>query len=145
MAADWMDRALEGLLSGTPSVSGQPRSWPRDNATCNGTALAAGTTPDAVARAQFWLAGKLLVDATLAEGTGTGSNVKQAQAGSASVTFFQPTIGSTKDTRLPITAMDYLRCFFSGAGIVSGAGVATGTDCDSAFGSSDFGRTSGFN
>lgn len=144
MAADWLDRATGPLLSGSKTSSTQPREWPRDGASCNGEAVADGTTPDLIATAQFWLAGQLLLDPSLASGTGTGSNVKQAKAGSASVTFFQPTIGGTTDTRLPITAMDYVKCFFSGAGTAAGVGLASGVDGESAFGTCDFKRSEGF-
>lgn len=144
MAADWIDRAVGPMFSGTKSVSSQAREWPRDGATDNGTALADGVTPDQVAYAEFWLAGQLLLDASLASGSGTGTNVKQAKAGSASVTFFTPTIGGASDTRLPVTAMDYLKRFFSGANTALAVGSASGVNCSSAFGSSDFKRTEGF-
>lgn len=144
MAADWIDRAVGPLFSGTKTVSSQAREWPRDGATDNGTALADGVTPDQLAYAEFWLAGQLLLDASLASGTGTGSNIKQAQAGSASVTFFTPTIGGASDTRLPITAMDYLKRFFSGANTSLAAGISSGTDQDSAFSSCDFQREDGY-
>jgi hypothetical protein len=137
-AADWMDRATRDILSGTKTSSVQAREWPRTGATCNGTAVTDNTTPDQIAYAQFWLAGVVLSDSTLAAGTGTGSNVKEAKAGSASVTFFSATSGTASDTRLPITAMDLLKCYFSGAGISTAAGVAYGVSSSSAFCSSDF-------
>lgn len=142
MAADWIDRAL--VFTGTKTVSTQPRAWPRDGASCSGTAVTNGTTPDNIARAEFYLAGALLVDSSTGTGTGTGSNVKTAQAGSASVTFFGPTIGTGLDTRLPIVAMDYLKCYLSGAGQTLAAGVATGTDCDSEFDEDDYTLSEGF-
>ncbi len=144
MASDWIDRAVGANFSGAKTVSTQPREWPRDGATCRGVAVTDGTTPDAIAHATFWLAGRLLVDSTLASGTGTGSNIKQAVAGSASVTFLSPTIGSASDTRLPITAMDYLKCYFSGAGTAGAAGVATGTGCSSSFDEDDWKLDNGF-
>jgi hypothetical protein len=143
-AADWMDRAIEPFLSGTRTVSTQPRAFPRDGASCNGTPITDGTTPDDVARAEFWLAGQLLLDSSIATGTGQGSNIKQAVAGSASVTFFTPTIGSSRDTRLPVTAMDYLKCLFSGANTAIAAGFASGVSNDSAFDPCDFKRSEGF-
>lgn len=144
MASDWIDRALGELFSGEKTVDSQPRAFPRDGASYCGVAVADGTTPDALAYATFWLAGQLLLDATLASGSGSGSNIKQAVAGSASVTFFQPTINSTKDTRLPITAMDYLKCLLSGAGSAAGVGMASGVDGSSAFSPCDFQRSDGY-
>lgn len=143
-AAEWMDRAVGAILSGTKTVSTQARAFPRNGASCNGVAITDGTTPDSVAFAEFWLAGQLLADASLAAGAGTGSNVKEAKAGSASVTFFTPTIGGASDTRLPVTAMDYLKCLFSGAGVSIAAGMATGVSSESAFGSCDFKRSEGY-
>jgi hypothetical protein len=143
-ASDWIDRAVGSLFSGTKTSDAQPREFPRDGASYCGTAVPDGTTPDALAFATFWLAGALLVNPTLASGSGTGSNVKQAQAGSASVTFFSPTLGSATDTRLPVTAMDYLKCLFSGAGVSLAAGMASGVDRSSAFGPCDFQRSDGF-
>ena len=143
-AADWMDRALRSQLSGEKTSDTQPREWPRDGATCSGTAVPDGTTPDNVAYAEFWLAGQLILNSSLATGSGTGSNVKSVKAGSAAVSFFQPTIGAATDTRLPIVAMDYLRCFFDGAGTSLAAGLASGVDGSSAFGNCDFERSDGF-
>lgn len=143
-ASEWIDRAVGGQFSGTKTSTAQPLDWPRDGATCGTTAIADNSTPDDIAYAAFYLAGQLLVDAELASGTGTGSNVKRAGAGTASVTFFSSTIGTAQDTRLPIAAMDFLRCYFSGAGTTSSAGVATGTSSASAFSSSDFTRDDGF-
>lgn len=143
-SADWMDRAVEQFLSGTRTVSNQARAWPRNGASCNGTPITNGTVPDSVALAEFWLAGQLLLDSSIATGTGQGANIKQAAAGSASVTFFTPTIGSSRDTRLPITAMDYLKCLFSGANTAIAAGFASGTSTESAFGPCDFQRSDGY-
>lgn len=143
-ATDWLDRAIGAKLSGTKTVSSQPLEFPRDGAFCNGTAITDGTTPDSVAKATFWLAGKLLVDASAANATGQGSNVKTAQAGTASVTFFAATLGTALDTRLPVTAMDYVKCLLSGAGTASAAGFASGVDCDSAFSSKDYTLDQGY-
>jgi hypothetical protein len=143
-AADWIDRACGGVFSGAKTVSSQAREWPRDGATDSGTALAAGATPNEVAYAEFWLAGQLFIDSSLASNSGTGSNVKIAKAGSASVTFFTPTIGTAADTRLPVTAMDYLKRFFGGASTVYAAGAASGVSTDSAFSPCNFTRSEGF-
>ncbi len=136
VASDWIDRAL--VFSGEKTVAAQPREWPRDGATCGGDTVAAGTTPDELAYATFWLAGQVLADTSLADGSGTGSNVKSAKAGSAKVEFFSATDG----TRLPQTAHDYVACFSSG-GSISG-GTATGTTATTAFDACDFDRTTPF-
>lgn len=143
-ASEWIDRAVGNQFSGTRTSTSQPLEWPRDDATCNGQAIADGTTPDDIAYATFWLAGQLLVDSNIAASSGTGSNVKRAGAGTASVTFFSSTVGTSQDTRLPITAMDFLKCYFSGSGTTYGAAVATGIDSTSSFSASNFQREDGF-
>ena len=143
-AADWIDRAVGSQFSGQKSVTSQAREWPRDGAADSGTSLANGTTPDQLAYAQNWLAGQLLLDSSIATGSGTGSNIKEAKAGSASVKYFASTLSTSQDTRLPITAMDYLRRFFGGAGTAYAAGVASGVSNASAFGPCDFTRSEGF-
>jgi hypothetical protein len=143
-ASEWIDRAVGTMFSGTPSSTSQSLEWPRDNATKSGEAVADGTTPDDIAYAAFWLAGQLLVDPNLASSTGTGSNVKEAKAGSALVRFFSSTVNTSQDTRLPITAMDFLKPYFSGAGTTYGAGVASGVTSASAFNAENFTRSEGF-
>ena len=135
MASDWIDRASQ--FTGAKTVTTQAREWPRNNATCDGTAVADGTTPDALAYATFWLAGNILSDNELAFGSGTGSNVKSAKAGSAKVEFFSSTLDS--GTRLPQTAHDYISCYFESTSIIGG--TATGTGATSAFDCADFGRS----
>lgn len=140
-AADWIDRALN--FSGKKTVSTQARAWPRDGAVCGTETVADGSVPDNVARAQFFLAGAVLSDSSLATGTGTGANIRRAQAGSASVEFFRPTQGTAFDTRLPIAAMDYVKCYLGGSSSLA-AGVAYGTGSESAFSDTDFTRSEGF-
>jgi len=139
MASDWIDRASN--FTGTKTVSTQDREWPRDGATCDGTAVTDGTVPDELAWATFWLAGSILADNDAAAGIGTGSNVKSAKAGSAKVEFFTSTLDD--GTRLPLTAHDYVGCFLESASTIIG-GTATGTDCDSAFDDDDFDRSEFF-
>ena len=143
-ATDWIDRAVGSMFSGEQTVSSQQREWPRDGATCVGTAVTDGTTPDEIAYATFFLAGQLLVDAEPASGTGTGSNIKQVAAGSANISFFSSTTNTSEDTRLPIVAMDYLKCFFSGNTSSIAAGVASGVSSASSFAADDFKRSEGF-
>jgi hypothetical protein len=142
MASDWIDRSSN--WTGTVTVDGQPRDWPRDNATnqCTGESITSGTTPDALASAAFWLAGQVLVDSSIVDAAGQGSNVKKAKAGSAEVTFFTPTIGSASDIRLPTVAHDYLRCFLSSSTSII-APVGYGDDEDSFFDEDDYGLSEG--
>jgi hypothetical protein len=139
-AADWLDRGTNP--SGTKTVAGQPRKWPRDGASCNAVAVADGTTPDDIFKAQAWLSGAILVDNAAAASAGTGSNVKSAAAGSAKVEFFTPTIGQAQDHRLPQVAHDYVKCYTGASSIAVAEG--TGDDCDSAFDEADYQRSEGF-
>ena len=141
MGAEWMDRVLD--YSGSPTAAGQPRDWPRDGATCDGAALGDAAVPDQLAYAEFWLAGLLLQDPAQASSSGTGQNVRRVQAGSASVEFFIPTIGSRADLRIPQPAWDTILCLLSSS---SGASIPTvsGTDVESSFGPCDFDRLEGF-
>lgn len=142
-ASDWIDRA--STWPGTKTVSSQDRDWPRDGASnsCTGEDVADGTTPDAIATATFWLAGNIVVDPTIVDGPGEGSNVKRAKAGSAEVEFFSATTGQAGDTRLPVTAHDYVRCFLDGStSIIAPSG--SGDDGSSAFDCDDFTRSQGY-
>ena len=129
-AARMLDRVV--TWSGTKTSDAQPLDWPRDGATCDGEAIADGTIPDEVAFAEFELANLLLADTSIATGSGTGSNVRSAKAGSAAVEFFTPTIGDpTRDLRLPQLVHDLVKCLFGGT-----AGVGTpfvGDDDESEF------------
>jgi hypothetical protein len=137
MASDWIDRAV--VFSGSKTVSTQPRAWPRDGATCDGTAVTDGTVPDELAWATFWLAGQILVDNEATSSAGTGSNVKSAKAGSAKVEFFSATDGN----RLPLTAHDYVGCFLESGNTIITPGIS-GTGNSSAFDCDDFERSEGY-
>jgi hypothetical protein len=139
-AARWMDRVA--TFSGTKTVATQPLEWPRDSATCDGTAITDGTVPDDIALAEFELALALLADSTIQDGTGEGSNVKRAKAGSAEVEFFSSTLGGVNDTRLPQTANDLLKCYFGAD--PSGFGFSSGTSDSSAFCDTDFDKSDGY-
>lgn len=140
MAAGWIDRAV--TFSGSQTVDGQPRQWPRTGASCGTKAIADGTTPDNVANAEFELAGIILVDPSQSASMGTGSNIKAVKAGTASVDFFTPTIGTATDSRLPIVANDLLKCMYGSTNIQ--APVIPGTDQDSHFTEDDFERGTPF-
>lgn len=166
-ATDWTgataDQKAQGLVtafrminrgprfSGTKTVDSQEGEWPRNSATCNGAAVTDGTTPDDIANGQFELALALLSDATIQDSPGAGSNVRVAQAGSARVEFFRPTIGSIgRDTRYPQVVHEILSCYFAGStaslGIFVDGVDASNVDERSAFDSAsdDFGLSEGF-
>lgn len=144
VAADWIDRA--STFTGTKTVSTQDRAWPRDAATCDGSAITSGTTPDAVFYAQAWLAGAVLADASASSSSGTGSNIRSVKAGSAQVEFFRPTIGEGSDTRLPQVANDYLRCLLQGSGNYTSivGPTARGTSQTSGFCEDDYELNEGY-
>lgn len=138
MAASWIDRAVQ--FSGDPTVSSQPRAWPRNSATCNDKTIADNSTPDNVAKAEFELAGQLLVDSSIDASVTQGSNVRAVKAGPAGVDFFLPTVIDPQySTRLPIQANDLLKCMYSSAGTVP-APEMTGTDVEDFFDEDDFER-----
>lgn len=139
LASDWIDRSSN--FTGTKTSSSQPREWPRDGATCDGDAITDGTTPDELAYATFWLAGQILADNDAPASPGTGSNVKEAKAGSARVVFFTSTVDS--GTRLPTTAHDYVGCFLESAATII-TPSASGTSGTSAFDCDDFERSEGY-
>ena len=142
-AADWLDRSSS--YTGTPTVDGQARAWPRDNATnsCTNEGITSGTTPDDIFYAQAWLAGVILNDASAAASSGQGSNVKSVKAGSAQVEFFKPTIGSRSDIRLPQVANDYNRCYTEATSGIAGP-TTRGTARTSGFSDDDFGLSKGY-
>lgn len=137
-AARLMDRAI--LWSGSVTTPGQARAWPRDGATdgCAGEAIADGTTPDAFVDAQAELALALLGDSSILSSTGTGTNTRRVKAGSAEVEFFQPTAGTSDETRLPQQVHDLVACYQDGSGgitpssgsLSSGTGDSTSFDAD---------------
>lgn len=135
VASDWIDRA--STFTGTKTVAAQDRKWPRDNATCDSTAVADGTTPDDLAYATFWLAGLILTDKAAQDSSSTGSNVKSAKAGSAKVEFFSSTLND--GNRLPQTAHDYISCYFESPSIIGG--TASGVTTTSAFDACDAKRS----
>lgn len=144
MASDWLDRASN--FTGTKTSASQPRAWPRDNATnsCLNTTVTDGTTPDDIANIAFFLAGLVVSDPAVVDAASQGSNIKRAKAGSAEVEFFQPTIGTASDVRLPVQAHDAAKCYF-GSQVGVQAGSQSGADTNgSDFCPDDFERSDGF-
>lgn len=126
-AARMLDR--RATFTGDPTVEGQALAWPRDGATKCGVAVADGTVPDDIALAEFELALALLVDADIQNSATTGSNIRSAQAGSAAVEFFVPTIGTTIATQFPQPVHEIIKCYLdSSTARLSAAPVVTGTD-----------------
>jgi hypothetical protein len=120
-AARMLDRSVE--FTGEETVAGQPRAWPRDNASnnCTGEDVTDGTVPDDIAFAEYELADILWLDADVAASSGTGSNVKRVKAGSAEVEFFTGTEGTLSETRLPTVVNDLAGCYVENSGISGGS------------------------
>jgi hypothetical protein len=144
-AARFMDRAV--LWSGEKTLDAQPREWPRDGAVdgCSGgEAVPDGTTPDAIAHGEFELADQLFLDASIQLGTGTGSNVKKVEAGSAKVTFFTGTSGTSEETRLPTAVNDLVSCFIEGSDVAGFSWGTTDADGDAGYDADDFDLSQGY-
>lgn len=116
-AARVLDRSVRWV--GTKTVASQAREFPRDGMIngCTGEAITDGTIPDDIAYAEFELAGLLFTDASIADSTGTGSNVRRVKAGSAEVEFFQSTIDVEFSTRLPTPVNDLARCYMQSSNV----------------------------
>lgn len=94
------------------------------------TGVNAASAPAAVKEAQILYAFYLTQQPALEAETSTGSNIQEAHAGPAGVTFFRPTSGSRFPARVAELLAPYL-----GAGVSEGA--AFGSDAESAFDSDD--------
>lgn len=143
-ATRMIDRAVN--WSGSKTVTGQALEWPRDGATCDGDSVTNGTIPDDFATAVCELAGLLFDDSTVQQGTGSGSNIKRVQAGSALVEFFTPTIGvDGGETRLPTSVNDLIGCYIDVSNSLGTLSYGT-TDADgtSAFTEDNYGRDKGY-
>lgn len=145
-AARFIDRAVNWSGVQTDLVTPQPLEWPRDGAACDGVSVTSGTTPDDFANAEFEMALILLDDATVQDGTGTGSNIKGVTAGSVGVEFFTPTIGTSDETRLPTVVNDLLGCYIKGStGLTSASFGTSDAEGESAFDCDNLNdRTRGF-
>lgn len=100
---------------------------------CYGNAVDENTVPQQIEDAQIELAWLLTQDAELEGSTSTGGSVKKAQAGSASVEFFNRD-GSPDYavTRFPPNVHELVKCFLSSSLLASGAEVV-GADGESIF------------
>lgn len=100
--------------------------------------------PDNVQWATYEYALTLLGDATALEQVDAGSNIESVGAGSARVSFFKPTLGSSAP--FPANVMRFLAAYLTEIGAtVAGGGFASGTDTKSKIPTSnDFGLTHGF-
>lgn len=145
-AARWLDREQ---WSGVPTdqVTPQPLAHPRIGLTdCDGLAVPQGTIHQDIIDASYELANILLGDAAAADSATQGSNVKQAKAGSAQVTFFRPGAADGSGTSagvFPPLALKLVRCFLASSGSISGPTV-TGTAQASSFCDDDYTLDQGF-
>lgn len=123
-AARFMDRRGNWTGVQTDAATPQALDWPRDSATCSGTAVTDGTIPDNIAHGEFELALALIEDESIQDSsTSGGSNLKRAKAGSAEVEFFSPTLGrgaTVGETQFPTVVQELVGCYLEGA---SGGGI----------------------
>lgn len=81
--------------SKTGDADTQANAWPRTGVTyTDGTSVSTSEVPQEVEDATILLAGSIAITAAEADQGTSGSNIKTAKAGSASVTFFRATEGS---------------------------------------------------
>lgn len=124
----------------------QATQFPRDSITnCDGIDRSGDSpAPVEVVEAQIELAYELSQDTALEGSSGSGSNVKKVEAGSAKVTFFRPGRDGSgnRGTRFPTVVQELIGCFLE----TGGAGVESfGTDAKSSFcDDSDFDVSEGF-
>ncbi|MBL4904288.1 MAG: hypothetical protein JKY62_16820 [Desulfocapsa sp.] len=123
------------LWQGTKEVALQDLHFPATGVTdCAGVAVDPADTLETAKVGQFEYALALLNKPSLLNSTdATGTNLKQAGAGSAKVIFFKPKKGS----KYPLQVLSVMKCYFAGSdggtGMVSsGTGDSTSfDDCNS--------------
>lgn len=116
----------------------QENAWPRTGVTYkDGTPVSTTEVPIEVENATILLAGSIALDASVSGSGTSGSNIQRVRAGSASVTFFRPTIpgGVIQDE----TVLDLIRCFLEGGISAAVGALASGTDAESSFCDENFG------
>ena len=112
----------------------QLTQFPRDSvADCDGIDRSGDSpAPQGIIDGQIELAFEISQNEAIEGGTGSGSNIRRAKAGTAEVEFFQPGRDSSGNvgTRFPNSVQEKIRCFLSGSGL----GVESfGTDGQSHF------------
>lgn len=126
----------------TPAVGGTTLQWPRTGVYRIGTdgtltAVDSTTVPIEIVDAAFEMAAIIAADPSAFSLTDQSSNIQSLRAGSAGITYFDPT--STRDgtARVLPTVVDRLvGRLVSQNGSINGAGVGgkwTGGDCESNF------------
>jgi len=112
----------------TDLATPQPLAWPRTGVTDkNSQAVADDAFPQDLLNGFYELALAVGLDPSL-NGTATNRNTqKRVKAGDVEVENFAPATAAEKGTRLPFSAQQFLKQFFSGANTVLG-GLASGTD-----------------
>lgn len=123
--------------------AGQAAQFPRDGiASCDGyDESGVSPAPLAVRRAQMLLAAAIVVDSSVATSDGQASNIRRAQAGSASVEFFRAgTASGGKGTRFPTPVQELLKCYLLVGSGGNSRSSGTGEDIECP----DFGLSRGF-
>jgi hypothetical protein len=131
----------------------QAAQFPRDGITsCDGyDESGVSPAPVAVRRAQVLLAAAIVatlesttivVDSSVATSDGQASNIRRAQAGSASVEFFRAgTASGARGTRFPTAVQELLKCYILNSdGAFGSLSNGTGEDVECP----DFGLSGGF-
>jgi hypothetical protein len=142
MATRWLDRQQ---WAGVPTDvdTPQPLQHPRTGLTdCNGTAVASTVVAPGIPEAEYELALDILGDNEADKSQGEGSNLRRAKAGTAEVEFFQNTIGSSRDHKLPQVAHDLVKCYFGGSSVANP--TVYGNDEETAFDEEGQTRSMGF-
>ena len=118
--------------NGAKTDANQDLAFPRTGLTDReGNPVDSASVPQEIKDGQCELAFDISQDPTVASSSDSGSNVSSVQAGSAAVSFFRPTTGSS---RLPFAAWSILSIFASGSAASTLASpVAGGTDEESTF------------
>lgn len=122
----------------------QEEAWPRTGVEySDGTAVSTTEVPIELENATILLAGAISLDTSNSNFGTSGTNVKEAKAGSASVEFFRPSDGNPLQEE---TAYQLIKQFLEAASISSDLGaLASGTDGTSTFDDIDnWGLSDGF-
>lgn len=109
-ATRWIDRQS---WSGTKTSDAQALEWPRDGVSCSD--VTDGVIPQSIINSSIILAAELVADSS-AQSKGSGSSlVKEASAGSASVSFFRGNSSSSSAVFSP-RVMDLIGGCLAGSG-----------------------------
>lgn len=119
---------LSGASWGADTLTQSILAWPRSNVTdATGVVVDSNAIPLQITQGVMTLAALIVENAGVAEASDTGSNIEQVRAGSVSVTFFRPTVGS----RFPQVVQELFGSFLSSANVGRGGSVAFGATSES--------------